>query len=127
MASKCSTRASTSASVTCGAANNAGYPAITGFGFGVEKLPDLDHPFSVYGSAYYYPNVKGTCGTGECPAGPYTLSYNVLKYDIGVDYSFQGIPLFLEGGYLGDRGYNLDAAPSGFSEAGPYVGIGIKF
>ncbi len=107
--------------------NNAGYPAINNVGGGLEKLPDLDHPFSWYGSAYYYPNVKGTCGTGECPAGPYTLSYNVLKYDIGVDYSFQGIPLFIEGGYLGDRGYNLDAAPSGFSEAGPYVGIGIKF
>jgi len=71
--------------------------------------------------------VKGTCGTDVCPTGPYQLSYNVLKYDIGVSYSFQGIPLFIEGGYLGDRGYNQDAAPIGFSESGPYVGIGIKF
>ena len=107
--------------------NNAGYPSISNVGGGLEKLPDLDHPFSWYGSAYYYPNVKGNCGTDVCPAGPYTLSYNVLKYDIGVDYSFQGIPLFIEGGFLGDRGYNMDAAPIGFSESGPYVGIGIKF
>ncbi len=108
-------------------ANNAGYPGVNGVGFGLEKLPDLDRPFSFYASGYYYPSVKGTCATGVCPAGPYTLSYNVLKYDLGVSYAFQGIPLFIEGGYLGDHGWNSDAAPSPFSESGPYVGIGLKF
>lgn len=107
--------------------NNAGYPGVNGVGFGLEKLPDLDRPFSWYGSAYYFPSVKGTCGTDVCPAGPYTLGYNVLKYDLGVDYSFQGIPLFIEGGYLGEHGWSTDAAPSPYSESGPYVGIGVKF
>ena len=107
--------------------NNAGYPALNNVGAGIEKLPDLNHPFSFYGSAYYYWSVQGTCGTGECPAGPYVLSYNVLKYDIGVNYSFQGIPLFIEGGFLGDYGWNQHNAPANFAESGPYVGLGIKF
>ena len=51
----------------------------------------------------------------------HVTSYDVLKYDIGVDYSFQGIPLFIEGGFLGDRGWNNNAAPIGFSESGPYA------
>jgi hypothetical protein len=107
--------------------NNAGYPAINNVGFGLEKLPDLNHPFSFYASAYYYPSVKGTCGTGECPSGPFTLAYNILKYDVGVVYSFQGIPLFIEGGFLGDKGWAQQSAPSPFAESGPYVGLGIKF
>ena len=107
---------------------NYGYPSINNVGAGIEKLPDLNHPFSFYGSAYYYWAVKGTCGTDVCPPpGPYTLSYNILKYDIGVVYSFQGIPLFIEGGFLGDYGWNQQNAPSNFAESGPYVGLGVKF
>ena len=50
------------------------------------------------------------------------MSYDILKYDIGVTYSFHDIPLFIEGGFLGDKGWAQEAAPSPFSEAGPYVG-----
>ncbi|HEY5425040.1 MAG TPA: copper amine oxidase N-terminal domain-containing protein [Candidatus Tumulicola sp.] len=108
--------------------NNAGYPGINGVGFGLEKLPDLNRPFSFYASGYYYPSVKGTCDSpSPCPGGPFSLEYNVLKYDLGVSYAFQGIPLFIEGGYLGDKGWAQSAAPGPFSEAGPYVGIGLKF
>jgi len=107
--------------------NNAGYPALNNVGVGLEKLPDLNHPFSFYGSAYYYWSVQGNCGTNICPGGPYTLSYDVLKYDIGVNYSFQGIPLFIEGGFLGDYGWNQMNAPANFAESGPYIGLGIKF
>jgi hypothetical protein len=100
--------------------NNAGYPNVNGVGFGLEKLPDMNRPFSFYGSAYYYPSVKGTIGI-------YTLGYDILKYDLGVSYAFQGIPLFVEGGFLGEHGWATNASPSGYSEAGPYVGIGVKF
>ena len=54
------------------------------------------------------------------------MGYNILKYDIGVSYTFPGFPLFIEAGFLGDRGYNYNAAPIGFSESGPYAGIGLK-
>jgi hypothetical protein len=107
--------------------NNYGYPHTNGVGFGLEKLPDLDRPFSVYASGYYYPEISGTCGTDVCPTGPYSIAYNVLKYDVGVTYSFQGIPLFVEGGFLGSHGWASRSAPSSFSEAGPYVGLGVNF
>jgi len=112
--------------------NNYGYPKETGAGVGLEKLPDLDRPFSFYGHAMYFFGVNGnylatphTCDSATV-ACTYNVSYNILKYDIGATYSFQGFPLFIEAGFLGDRGYNLNAAPVGFSESGPYAGIGLK-
>ncbi|HVA33145.1 MAG TPA: copper amine oxidase N-terminal domain-containing protein [Candidatus Baltobacteraceae bacterium] len=113
--------------------NNAGYPAQNGVGFGLEKLPNLQRAFDFYASAYYYPTVKGTYVStnpiGCSLAAPcnYGVAYNVLRYDIGVEYSFENIPLFIEGGFLGDRGWNQQSAPAPFAENGPYVGIGIKF
>jgi hypothetical protein len=114
--------------------NNYGYPKETGAGVGIEKLPDLDRPFSFYGHAMYFFGVNGNfqssplaCGTPTVASGcTFNVGYNVLKYDIGATYSFQGFPLFIEAGFLGDRGYNTNAAPIGFSESGPYAGIGLK-
>jgi hypothetical protein len=114
--------------------NNYGYPHEDGAGVGLEKLPDLDRVFSFYGSVLYYFDVNGSysstplaCGNGPTGAScSYTVGYNMLKYDLGVSYTFPGFPLFIEAGFLGDRGWNYDAAPVGFSEYGPYAGIGLK-
>ncbi|MBV9719885.1 MAG: copper amine oxidase N-terminal domain-containing protein [Candidatus Eremiobacteraeota bacterium] len=113
--------------------NNYGYPKETGAGVGLEKLPDLDRAFSFYGSALYYFGVNGNynsnplaCGNPTGGSCTYNVGYDIFKYDIGFSYSFPGFPLFLEAGFLGDRGYNHNAAPIGFSESGPYAGIGIK-
>ncbi len=46
---------------------NYGYPRQGGVGFGIEKLPDLDQPFSVYGSVWYYPNVSASLPTSVSP------------------------------------------------------------
>jgi hypothetical protein len=100
--------------------NNYGYPSEKNWGFGLSKIPDLDHPWSWDLEAWYYPNVKGTYG-------PYTVAYNVLKYNIGVDYSITGTPVLIEGGWEGERGNQLDDAPTGFTQGGPYLGVGIKF
>ena len=56
-----------------------GYPQQNGVGFGLEKLPDLDQPLSWYGSAYYYPTVKGSFTDATSGLG-YTVGYRVLKY-----------------------------------------------
>ena len=112
--------------------NNYGYPTEDGAGVGLEKLPDLDRVFSWYGSAVYYFGVNGNYSSvaGACspPTNPctYSVGYDILKYDLGVSYTFPGFPLFIEAGFLGDRGYNNNAAPIGFSESGPYAGIGLK-
>lgn len=108
---------------------NYGYPRQNGVGFGVEKLPDLNQTFSVYGSAYYYPSVKGTCDVTACPTGPFDLAYRILKYQAGVTVDLGGssVPVFLDFGWLGDKGMNKTNAPVDFSHNGPYVGLGIKF
>jgi hypothetical protein len=113
--------------------NNYGYPDENGAGVGLEKLPDLDRVFSFYGSAVYYFGVNGNyqsnalaCGNPGGGGCTYSVGYDILKYDIGVSYTFPGFPLFIEAGFLGDRGWNHNAAPIGFSESGPYAGIGLK-
>jgi hypothetical protein len=114
--------------------NNYGYPKGDGAGVGLEKLPDLDHVFSWYGSALYYFDVNGNytsmgsaCGSTVVTATcTYSVGYDILKYDIGATYTFPGFPLFIEAGFLGDRGWNYNAAPIGFSQYGPYAGIGLK-
>ncbi len=104
--------------------NNYGYPNETGVGFGAEKLPDLNQPLSFYGSAWYYPNVKGTFTNNT---GSFNLAYRMLKYQIGAAYVFGSSPIFLDLGWTGDNGQNKDNAPGNFSHNGPYIGLGIKF
>lgn len=114
-------------------AGNYGYPKLNNVGFGVEKLPDLDqNGFTWFGSAYYYPNVKGTfngCVTLGCTSPTNVdLAYNIFKFDIGGAFTFgPNTPLYLEFGYLGDAGKGKTNAPSDFNETGPYVGLGLKF
>lgn len=105
--------------------NNYGYPSMNGWGAGLEKLPDLDHAFSVYGSVYYYPDVQGTLtylGT------PYKLDYHFFKYQVGVNYVIGNGPIFIEAGWLGDtlNRENLNV-PASETFNGPYAGLGIKF
>jgi hypothetical protein len=106
--------------------DNYGYPRQTGWGFGAEKLPDLNQAFSLYGSIWYYPNTKGGFtdpGTGAT----YTLAYNTLKYQIGGTVAFGNSPVFLDLGWIGINGKNKTNAPSDYSMNGPYLGLGIKF
>jgi len=107
--------------------NNYGYPHLGGWGAGVEKLPDLDQTFSIYGSAWYYWNVTGTCGTDVCPTGPYTLAYNVFKYQIGGNIVLGNSPFFIDLGWLGDRMTNRSNAPIDATHNGGYVGLGLRF
>ena len=106
--------------------NNAGYPRMTGLGFGAEKLPDLDQAFSLYGSVWYYPGVKGTYTDGA--GHSFNLSYNTLNYQLGGTFTFgPQTPVFIDFGYMGGTDKNKSNAPSDRSTAGAYVGLGLKF
>jgi len=106
--------------------SNYGYPRQTAFGYGIEKLPDLNQAFSLYGSLWYYPNSKGNFtdpGTGAS----YQLGYRVLKYQVGGTVAFGNSPIFLDLGWTGINGKNKVNAPGDYSMNGPYLGLGIKF
>jgi hypothetical protein len=108
---------------------NYGYPRQNGVGFGLEKLPDLNQAISVYGNVYYYPSIKGSCGTDVCPTGPFDLEYRIFRYQAGITLAaaHSGFPLFLDLGWIGDDGRNKLNAPADFTHNGPFVGLGIKF
>jgi hypothetical protein len=107
--------------------NNAGYPHMNNIGFGIEKLPDLDQAFSVYGSAWYYPNVHGNTDASYSGGTSYDLAYNILKVQLGISYAFKDSPLFLEAGVLGESMKNKINAPTDASLSAIYAGIGLKF
>jgi hypothetical protein len=111
---------------------NYGYPKQTGFGFGAEKLPDLDQPFSLYGSVWYYPSVSGNFTyPGGAPADDVgfrtQLISRFMKYQIGGTYSLGATGLFLDAGFLGDSINNKQLMPVSAAHSGGYAGLGIHF
>jgi len=105
---------------------NYGYPQQHGWGFGVEKLPDLDHTLSLFGSFWYYPSVEGAY-TSPLGIG-YELEYRIAKYQVGAAYSLgRRSGVFIEGGFQGDHGYTKQFAPGDFIHDGWFAGIGLHF
>ncbi|MGZ3517154.1 MAG: copper amine oxidase N-terminal domain-containing protein [Vulcanimicrobiaceae bacterium] len=104
---------------------NYGYPKFDSFGFGIEKLPDADQPISIYASYWYYPNSRGkyTNIFGQ----QFTVAYTVQKYQIGGTLTAPGFPVFLDLGFLGERGNAKSESPIGYTHNGFYTGIGFTF
>jgi len=112
-------------------ANNYGYPQLNGFGFGVEKLPDLRPGFSFTGSAFYFPVASGNY-TVTNPASPnagraFQQQYQIVKFDVGLALVLGHSPVYLQGGFTGDHYTAKRNAPIGQTHDGPYVGLGVKF
>lgn len=108
---------------------NYGYPNMSSFGFGGEKLPDLDHALSFFGSLWYYPNVNASFTsptTATIASTSYNLAYNILKYQIGATYVIANSPVFIEAGWMGDSWTNKQNAPINRSYNGPFAGLGIR-
>jgi hypothetical protein len=114
---------------------NYGYPNMNGVGFGAEKLPDLNQPLSFFGSVWYYPSVNGTATfniENDFPSTSFTqhslaLQYNILKYQVGLDYVIGNSPIFIDLGWMGDNWSNKENAPINRSYNGPFAGLGIRF
>jgi hypothetical protein len=111
--------------------NNYGSPFLRGAGAGIEKLPDLDKPFSIFGSFYYFPQIQGSLYDPSVGA-TYQEQYRFEQYEAGVDYNipfdlFKKTGVFIEGGYIGDTGIAKQFAPGNIREGGAFAGIGIHF
>ena len=108
---------------------NYGYPHLTAVGAGLEKLPDLRPGIGFYGSAFYYPNASGTytVGSGSNTGTTLRQSYQITKYDVGATLAFAHAPIYLYGGFSGDRYTAREHAPIDQTHGGPYLGLGMKF
>jgi hypothetical protein len=104
---------------------NYGYPRLTGFGGGLEKLSNYEQPIDIYGSILYYPQITGDYT--DIFSNPQKLQYRLLKYQAGVTLNVPRTPLFLDFGYLGDHGIIKMNAPTNFSENSLYGGLGLHF
>ena len=114
------------------ASNNYGYPTLHGPGAGLEKLPSFDQGWSWFGSAFYYPNANGTWVNNDETSSTFNQSfkqsYNILKYDIGLNVDFSGSPFYIYAGYSGDRYTKKDNnEPINQTHSGPYAGLGVHF
>ena len=111
-----------------------GYPRISGVGAGLTKLPDLDQPFSLEGSVWYYPQLSGnyTYPTstllGPLSAKTIPFSYAYWKYRAGATVSFgKSGGVFLDVGVAGERATARTNAPSSTTVNAPYAGLGVHF
>jgi hypothetical protein len=99
---------------------------VTGYGAGIEKLPDYGAPIGVYFSAYYYPNLNGQIdATTLTGLQLQTLRYRVLTYQLGFTIDPGKSPIFIDLGALGDRMTARGDAPANETHLAPYVGIGF--
>jgi hypothetical protein len=113
--------------------NYLGYPRISGVGFGATKLPDLDQPFSLEGSIWYYPSISGNYTYPTSPLlGPLSaqtipLSYAYWKYRAGATIDLGHSGLFLDFGIAGERANARNNAPANTTINAPYAGLGLHF
>jgi hypothetical protein len=112
--------------------NYLGMPRLSGVGFGITKLPDLDQTVSLEGSAWYYPRISGNYTFPTSPllgtlSGQSTpLSYAYWKYRAGATVKL-GNTLFVDFGLAGERATARTNAPSNTAVDAPYAGLGIHF
>jgi hypothetical protein len=98
-----------------------------GVGFGVEKLPDLNQPFSLYGSVYFYPFVTTNSNQNLGMGIVGSVQYRILRYEVGGTFNLASSPLYIDFGYAGDRVEVKENAPIDQTHNGPYAGLGIHF
>ena len=110
--------------------NNFGYPHLGAVGFGIEKLPDLNTPLTPYASVFYYPGASGnyTVSNAASPNNntTYRQVYAITKYDVGLAASLKHFPIYVYGGFSGDRYARHQNAPIDQTHSGPYLGLGLK-
>ncbi len=113
--------------------NYLSYPVQSGFGVGLEKLPDVDRALSVYGSFYEYFTVHSlytgpTSGAlGTLSGATFNVNNRVFAYRFGATLLVPGTNFFVDLSDVGDRGDTVGNGPSAFSHNQILVGAGAHF
>jgi hypothetical protein len=105
-------------------------PRLTGFGGGLDRLPDFSQPFSLYGNVYYYPSVSGNYSAPlglPAPSSSGKIAESILKYQIGATIGLGASGVFVDAGYLGDSIRAKTLSPGDASHDAGYAGLGFHF
>ena len=112
-------------------ATSYGYPHLNAIGVGAEKLPGLQSGLDYFGSAFYYPSASGNytiTDPASVNAGKtFKQQYQIVKYDLGLSLVMANFPVYLYGGFSGDRYTTKQNAPIDQTHSGPYIGLGVRF
>ncbi len=113
--------------------NAPGYPTEGGLGFGLDKLPDVDRTFSIYGNFWVFFNVGGNitgptaASLGSLSAYPLTVAYRLFTYRLGATFTIPNTPVFLDLSDVGDRADVSSAGPGSAQHNALFLGAGVKF
>ena len=100
----------------------AGFPRTSGFGVGIEKLPNLNKHLDFDFAEMYYPNMSGQCSA--C-ANQQELAFQRFVYKVGLTYSIA--PLFIDAAYQGDVGHGKGIPSDDFTHSAIAAGLGLRF
>jgi hypothetical protein len=93
---------------------NLGGAVLSGFGYGAEKLPDIDRGFSAGAFVWYYP----TLGKGH--------GYHTLSYGLSLMRVLPGDRYFVEAGVRREHGVAYGGRLTNFDEVVPFVALGHR-
>lgn len=114
--------------------NYSSMPSQNGFGLGLEKLPDFEGRFSLYGNFWAYSDMHGSTNAptsallGTLSGTPLNVDYRMYTFKLGATWSFANSPLFADLNVAGDRedGRNFNV-PSSALHTALSLGIGAHF
>ncbi len=103
--------------------NDYGYSSLSGFGYGIGRMPQMAQRLSPYFTLMSYSNLGGNVAT---PAGKIGVSYRGVHYRAGMVFGV-GARFFVDAGTIGTRLRSRANAPSEIHETAGYVGIGYHY
>jgi hypothetical protein len=113
--------------------NYLNYSAQSGFGFGLDKLPDVDRALSVYGSFWDYFTVHSNytgptaAGLGALSAYPFNVNFRVFTYRLGATLRIPSTSFFVDLSAVGDRADSVGNGASSAQHNALLIGAGSRF
>jgi hypothetical protein len=113
--------------------NYLNYPVQSGFGVGLDKLPDVDRAVSVYGGFWEYFTVHSlytgptAAGLGALSGYQFNVNYRVFAYRLGATLNVPNTNFFVDLADVGDRADTVGNGPSSAQHNAVLIGAGAKF
>lgn len=86
--------------------NYTSMPPLSGWGLGIDYLPNLDKQLALYGGLWAYADMHGSYAApalGGFAPGTLLVDYRMFTYHVGLTYALRNSPLFADAKLAGDR------------------------